>query len=329
MTSNQIHQDDYFTVTVKNINDIPNAVESNANVKSAIENFEKSFSLVSISDALKSFEIIGEFLKVANVASGGQPYYNSMLDLVSDFQVFVNDIYCISGYLVDNSVEILGQYELAIRLKEKPQNAFKIMENIENKVKELSKKLNNLINLSRSLNDQSRNIIQMVICENEKQVTNNQETLEIQDGNTNEENKSIFNSLIRNLNFNENKNDSTLNLIPILINSLDGTIKCLEISRLFWLQVNDKIIHLIDIETLKTLSEIVEVDVELNFDFIKIIKSSGLNWLAFANINCTILNSISSIKKKFDETISNLPSKSESQSIIKSTLNEIEKILLK
>ncbi|KAM9983580.1 hypothetical protein ACTFIY_000311 [Dictyostelium cf. discoideum] len=96
------------------------------------------------------------------------------------------------------------------------------------------------------------------------------------------------------------KSNDYLALLSGCLNSLDGTIQCLEISRLFWLQVNDKINNLIDIDTLNSFSEIVQHDVELNFEFFKNIKSSGLNWLAFAFINYTISNSISSIKTKLD-----------------------------
>ncbi|KAN0025646.1 hypothetical protein ACTFIU_001742 [Dictyostelium citrinum] len=124
------------------------------------------------------------------------------------------------------------------------------------------------------------------------------------------------------------------NYLEVSIKSLEITIKTMgrvrtifENTRLFWLQVKAQCDSLSDVSNMKDLAEIAELSVKYQTDFTNQIKSSGLNWLALAQINFTASNSITSIKKNFDEVMSNLPGKAEAEAIVKACCDEIEQAL--
>ncbi|KAN0033779.1 hypothetical protein ACTFIV_000247 [Dictyostelium citrinum] len=124
------------------------------------------------------------------------------------------------------------------------------------------------------------------------------------------------------------------NYLEVSIKSLEITIKTMgrvrtifENTRLFWLQVKAQCDSLSDVSNMKDLAEIAELSVKYQTDFTNQIKSSGLNWLALAQINFIASNSITSIKKNFDEVMSNLPGKAEAEAIVKACCDEIEQAL--
>ncbi|KAN0030384.1 hypothetical protein ACTA71_010149 [Dictyostelium dimigraforme] len=124
------------------------------------------------------------------------------------------------------------------------------------------------------------------------------------------------------------------NYLEVSIKSLEITIKTMgkvrtifENTRLFWLQVKAQCDSLSDISNIKDLAEIAELSAKYQTDFTNQIKSSGLNWLALAQINYTASNAITSIKKNFDEVMSNLPGKAEAEAIVKACCDDIEKTL--
>ncbi|KAM9940812.1 hypothetical protein ACTFIT_007327 [Dictyostelium discoideum] len=100
-----------------------------------------------------------------------------------------------------------------------------------------------------------------------------------------------------------------------------------ENTRLFWLQVKAQCDSLSDIGNIKDLAEIAELSVIYQTDFTNQTKSSGLNWLALAQINFVASNTITGVKKNFDEVMSNLPGKAEAEAIVKACCDEIEKTL--
>ncbi|KAM9960332.1 hypothetical protein ACTFIW_009466 [Dictyostelium discoideum] len=124
------------------------------------------------------------------------------------------------------------------------------------------------------------------------------------------------------------------NYLEVSIKSLEITIKTMgrvrtifENTRLFWLQVKGQCDSLSDISNIKDLAEIAELSVKYQTDFTNQIKSSGLNWLALAQINFVASNSITGVKKNFDEVMSNLPGKAEAEAIVKACCDEIEQAL--
>ncbi|KAM9999714.1 hypothetical protein ACTFIZ_008165 [Dictyostelium cf. discoideum] len=124
------------------------------------------------------------------------------------------------------------------------------------------------------------------------------------------------------------------NYLEVSIKSLEITIKTMgkvrtifENTRLFWLQVKAQCDSLSDIGNIKDLAEIAELSVKYQNDFTNQIKSSGLNWLALAQINFIASNTITGVKKNFDEVMSNLPGKAEAEAIVKACCDEIEKTL--
>ncbi|KAM9961408.1 hypothetical protein ACTFIR_004253 [Dictyostelium discoideum] len=124
------------------------------------------------------------------------------------------------------------------------------------------------------------------------------------------------------------------NYLEVSIKSLEITIKTMgkvrtifENTRLFWLQVKAQCDSLSDIGNIKDLAEIAELSVKYQTDFTNQIKSSGLNWLALAQINFVASNTITGVKKNFDEVMSNLPGKAEAEAIVKACCDEIEKTL--
>ncbi|KAN0030409.1 hypothetical protein ACTA71_010174 [Dictyostelium dimigraforme] len=124
------------------------------------------------------------------------------------------------------------------------------------------------------------------------------------------------------------------NYLEVSIKSLEITIKTMgkvrtifENTRLFWLQVKAQCDALADVSNIKDLAEIAELSTKYQIDFTNQIKSSGLNWLALAQINFVASNTITGVKKNFDEVMSNLPGKAEAESIVKACCDEIEKTL--
>ncbi|KAM9983576.1 hypothetical protein ACTFIY_000305 [Dictyostelium cf. discoideum] len=124
------------------------------------------------------------------------------------------------------------------------------------------------------------------------------------------------------------------NYLEVSIKSLEITIKTMgkvrtifENTRLFWLQVKAQCDSLSDVSNIKDLAEIAELSVKYQTDFTNQIKSSGLNWLALAQINFVASNTITAVKKNFDEVMSNLPGKAEAEAIVKACCDEIEKTL--
>ncbi|EAL72394.1 hypothetical protein DDB_G0270088 [Dictyostelium discoideum AX4] len=124
------------------------------------------------------------------------------------------------------------------------------------------------------------------------------------------------------------------NYLEVSIKSLEITIKTMgrvrtifENTRLFWLQVKAQCDSLSDVSNIKDLAEIAELSVKYQTDFTNQIKSSGLNWLALAQINFVASNAITGVKKNFDEVMSNLPGKAEAEAIVKACCDEIEQAL--
>ncbi|KAN0033773.1 hypothetical protein ACTFIV_000241 [Dictyostelium citrinum] len=124
------------------------------------------------------------------------------------------------------------------------------------------------------------------------------------------------------------------NYLEVLIKSLEITIKTMgkvrtifENTRLFWLQVKTQCDALSDISNIQDLAEISELGDWFQIDFLNQIKQSGLNWLALAQINFVASNTITGVKKNFDDIMSNLPNKSEAEAIVKVCCDEIEKTL--
>ncbi|KAN0008754.1 hypothetical protein ACTFIU_009483 [Dictyostelium citrinum] len=124
------------------------------------------------------------------------------------------------------------------------------------------------------------------------------------------------------------------NYLEVSIKSLEITIKTMgkvrtifENTRLFWLQVKAQCDALSDVSNMKDLAEIAELSVKYQTDFTNQIKSSGLNWLALAQINFVASNTITGVKKNFDEVMSNLPGKAEAEAIVKACCDEIQQTL--
>ncbi|KAM9983593.1 hypothetical protein ACTFIY_000300 [Dictyostelium cf. discoideum] len=124
------------------------------------------------------------------------------------------------------------------------------------------------------------------------------------------------------------------NYLEVSIKSLEITIKTMgkvrtifENTRLFWLQVKAQCDSLSDVSNIKDLAEIAELSVKYQTDFTNQIKASGLNWLALGQINFVASNSITAVKKNFDEVMSNLPGKAEAEAIVKACCDEIEQTL--
>ncbi|KAK5575604.1 hypothetical protein RB653_006737 [Dictyostelium firmibasis] len=153
--------------------------------------------------------------------------------------------------------------------------------------------------------------------------------------------KSQYQDLQRKSNSDLAQNVVQLKNLTVQKNSLEVSIKSLEITiktmgkvrtifentRLFWLQVKGQCEALADVSNMKDLAEIADLDDEFKIDFTNQIKSSGLNWLALAQINFVASNTITGVKKNFDEVMSNLPGRSEAEAIVKSSCEEIQKIL--
>ncbi|EGC32996.1 hypothetical protein DICPUDRAFT_98698 [Dictyostelium purpureum] len=124
------------------------------------------------------------------------------------------------------------------------------------------------------------------------------------------------------------------NYLEVSIKSLEITIKTMgkvktifENTRLFWLQVQNQCKNLIDISNIKDLSEFVDIDEEFQIDYSNQIKKSGLKWLALASINYNAANAITSVKKNFDQIMSNLPGKEEAIQIVNECTGKIQKAL--
>ncbi|KAM9984786.1 hypothetical protein ACTFIY_009216 [Dictyostelium cf. discoideum] len=153
--------------------------------------------------------------------------------------------------------------------------------------------------------------------------------------------KSQYQDLQRKSNADLAQNVVQLKNLSIQKNSLEVSIKSLEITiktmgkvrtifentRLFWLQVKGQCEALSDVSNMKDLADAADIDDEFKIDFTNEIKSSGLNWLALAQINFTASNTIIGIKKNFDEVMNNLPGRSEAEAIVKASCDEIQKIL--
>ncbi|KAN0008755.1 hypothetical protein ACTFIU_009484 [Dictyostelium citrinum] len=153
--------------------------------------------------------------------------------------------------------------------------------------------------------------------------------------------KSQYQDLQRKSNADLAQNVVQLKNLSIQKNSLEVSIKSLEITiktmgkvrtifentRLFWLQVKGQCEALSDVSNMKDLADAADIDDEFKTDFTNEIKSSGLNWLALAQINFIASNTITGIKKNFDEVMNNLPGRSEAEAIVKSSCDEIQKIL--
>ncbi|KAM9973330.1 hypothetical protein ACTFIR_012706 [Dictyostelium discoideum] len=153
--------------------------------------------------------------------------------------------------------------------------------------------------------------------------------------------KSQYQDLQRKSNADLAQNVVQLKNLSIQKNSLEVSIKSLEITiktmgkvrtifentRLFWLQVKGQCEALSDVSNMKDLADAADIDDEFKVDFTNEIKSSGLNWLALAQINFTASNTIIGIKKNFDEVMNNLPGRSEAEAIVKASCDEIQKIL--
>ncbi|KAN0030382.1 hypothetical protein ACTA71_010147 [Dictyostelium dimigraforme] len=153
--------------------------------------------------------------------------------------------------------------------------------------------------------------------------------------------KSQYQDLQRKSNSDLAQNVVQLKNLSIQKNSLEVSIKSLEITiktmgkvrtifentRLFWLQVKGQCEALSDVSNMKDLADAADLDDEFKIDFTNEIKSSGLNWLALAQINYTASLTITGIKKNFDDVMNNLPGRSEAEAIVKSSCDEIQKIL--
>ncbi|KAN0008724.1 hypothetical protein ACTFIU_009453 [Dictyostelium citrinum] len=106
-------------------------------------------------------------------------------------------------------------------------------------------------------------------------------------------------------------------------NYLEVSIKSLEITIKTMAQCD----ALSDISNIQDLAEIYKLGDWFQIDFLNQIKQSGLNWLSLAQINFVASNTITGVKKNFDDIMSNLPNKSEAEAIVKVCCDEIEKTL--
>ncbi|KAN0047889.1 hypothetical protein ACTA71_002277 [Dictyostelium dimigraforme] len=153
--------------------------------------------------------------------------------------------------------------------------------------------------------------------------------------------KSEYQDLKRNSDIALAQNIHQLKSLSVENDSLEVSYKTLEIivrtlgrirtafvnANLFWTEVQERCNYFSDLGMMEMLAGWSESDDEIKNQFILLIKSTGIRWLAFAKINNQAFKEIKKVHTKFGNIMSNLPKKSEVKEIIGVTCDQLESIL--